>query len=138
MKSKSIERRLAHQTKKACAKCDKDAIHVFSYGGHGEEEATTLYYCDEHISDVYTFDPKKLKITDFFATAKKGESEGAVVRVEETVDGKAMLVFPMDITGELGWEEGDEIDIAISESYFDWGEVPSLTLRNLTKERDKG
>lgn len=38
-----------------------------------------------------------------------------VATLEHQDDGSAVLIFPPDLLGELGWQEGDVIDIGIDE-----------------------
>ena len=42
--------------------------------------------------------------------------------------------LPEELLKELEWKVGDEIEVSETENCFDWGEVKSLVLRNLSKE----
>jgi len=68
---------------------------------------------------------------------KRGErfpGDGYVVVVEKADNGDAIVNLPDELLEEMGWKEGDTIDMGITDNCFDWGEVPSIVLRNLTKE----
>ena len=43
--------------------------------------------------------------------------------------------LPEELLKELEWKAGDEIEVSSTENCFDWGEVKSLILRNLSKEK---
>ena len=74
---------------------------------------------------------------DDFKTAKKGEVGGKyVVEVEEDTNGDAIINLPDELMKTMGWGEGDDIDIDVTDNLFDDFEVPSIVLRNLTKERN--
>ncbi len=64
-------------------------------------------------------------------TAKKGEPEGIVTTL--MVDD--YVIIPPELIEKLGWEVGDEIDVSLIENCFEFGEVQSIILRNLTKEK---
>ena len=49
--------------------------------------------------------------------------------------GEQVLDLPDELLEKMGWEPGDIIDISETENCFDWGEVKSLILRNLSKEK---
>jgi len=57
------------------------------------------------------------------------------VKVEEYANGGALINLPDELLEQMGWKEGDDIEIEGITNCFDWGEVPSLILRNLTKEK---
>ena len=107
-----------------CAKCEKEGTHSFTFVGYGADSAVTLYYCDDHIKEVY--EPP--------VSSGKGEPEGVVARMEKGADGHLMIVLPPTVVEELDWREGDKIDIDTTRGCFDWGIVPEITLRNLSKE----
>ena len=66
---------------------------------------------------------------------KKGEAATKyTVAVEKADNGDAIVNLPDELLEEMGWKEGDTIDMGITDNCFDWGEVPSIVLRNLTKE----
>ena len=67
---------------------------------------------------------------------KRGEGDGYIVDVEKTDNGDAIITLPDELLEEMGWKEGDTINVDVTENCFDWGEVPSMVLRNLTKERN--
>ena len=66
---------------------------------------------------------------------KRGEGDGYIVTVEELM-GDAIITLPDELVEKMGWKDGDTIDVGITDNCFDWGEVPSMVLRNLTKERN--
>ena len=43
--------------------------------------------------------------------------------------------LPEELLKELEWKAGDEIEVSSTENCFDWGEVKSMILRNLSKEK---
>ena len=43
--------------------------------------------------------------------------------------------LPEELLKELKWKAGDEIEVSSTENCFDWGEVKSMILRNLSKEK---
>jgi len=67
---------------------------------------------------------------------KRGEAGSKyTVDVEEADNGDTIINLPDELLEEMGWKEGDTIDVDVTENCFDWGEVPSIVLRNLTKEK---
>jgi len=48
--------------------------------------------------------------------------------------GEYFIEIPEKLLSELEWKEGDEIEWDVTENCFDWGEVDSFILRNLTQE----
>ena len=71
---------------------------------------------------------------------KKGEGDGYIVDLEKTgiFGADRAVTLPDELIKKMGWEGGDTIDIGITDNCFDWGEVPSMVLRNLTKEKNNG
>jgi|APSaa5957512535_1039671.scaffolds.fasta_scaffold110214_2 hypothetical protein len=70
-------------------------------------------------------------------TVNKGESEEGtrIVPLEcNLVKGAAYVRVPGKLVKKLGWEDGDVIELSETENCFDWGEVDSVLLRNLSKE----
>ena len=66
---------------------------------------------------------------------KKGEAATKyTVDVEKDDNGDTIITLPDELLEEMGWKEGDTIDVDITDNCFDWGEVSSIALRNLTKE----
>jgi hypothetical protein len=65
----------------------------------------------------------------------KPEDGGYIVKVEEFVNGGAIINLPDELMKKMGWIEGDTIDINLTENLFEFGEVDSIILRNLTKEK---
>ena len=43
--------------------------------------------------------------------------------------------LPEELLKKLKWKGGDEIEVSSTENCFDWGEVKSMILRNLSKEK---
>ncbi len=43
--------------------------------------------------------------------------------------------LPKELLKELKWKAGDKIEVSETENCFDWGEVKSMILRNLSKEK---
>ncbi|MBC8410081.1 MAG: hypothetical protein H8E12_15385 [Rhodobacteraceae bacterium] len=48
---------------------------------------------------------------------------------------KAAVTLPPELLMKLGWLPDHIIEVSETENCFDWGEVPSLILRNITLER---
>jgi antitoxin component of MazEF toxin-antitoxin module len=72
-----------------------------------------------------------------FKTEKRGEAATKyTVDVEKADNGDAIITLPDELVEKMGWKDGDTVDVDITENCFDWGEVPSMVLRNLTKERN--
>ena len=69
---------------------------------------------------------------------KKGEGDGYTVDVEKADNGDAIITLPDELVEKMDWKDGDIINVDVTENCFDWGEVPSMVLRNLTKERNDG
>ena len=67
---------------------------------------------------------------------KRGEGDGYVVDVEKADNGDVIITLPDELVEKMGWKDGDTINVDITDNCFDWGEVPSMVLRNLTKERN--
>jgi len=68
---------------------------------------------------------------------KRGEGDGYIVDLEKTgiFGADRAITVPDELIKKMGWKGGDTIDVGITDNCFDWGEVPSITLRNLTKEK---
>ena len=71
-------------------------------------------------------------------TPKRGEAgeDGHVIKIG-TVGLSAAIPLPEELLEKMGWNTGDEIDISTTENCFDWGEVQSIVLRNITKEKSE-
>ena len=67
---------------------------------------------------------------DIPPTPVRGESEGKVRKLRKD----NTIYLPDDLMDRFGWQATDKIDITETEDCFDWGEVNSLVLRNLSKE----
>ena len=69
-------------------------------------------------------------------TTKRGEpdKDSFVTTIQENELGALYIIVPHVLVEKMSWKEGDTIDVDITDNCFDWGEVPSITLRNLTKE----
>jgi len=67
---------------------------------------------------------------------KRGEpgKDGFVTTTQENELGALYITVPHKLLDKMGWNGADEIEISTTENCFDWGEVPSIVLRNLTKE----
>ena len=63
----------------------------------------------------------------------KPDKDSYVTKAE--IDMYDRLCLPEKLLDEMGWEEYDEIEVSSTENCFDWGEVKSLVLRNLSKEK---
>ena len=48
------------------------------------------------------------------------------------------ITLPNELIKKMGWVGGDTVEVDVTENCFDWGEVPSIVLRNLTKEKNNG
>lgn len=55
-------------------------------------------------------------------------------KILKNEDGELFINFPPSLIEQLDWRVGDRIEHDIIENYFDWGEVTSIILRNLTQE----
>ena len=72
-----------------------------------------------------------------FKTEKRGEAATKyTVDVEKADNGDAIITLPDELVEKMDWNDGDIINVDVTENCFDWGEVPSMVLRNLTKERN--
>ena len=70
---------------------------------------------------------------------KRGEAGSKyTVDVEKADNGDAIITLPDELVEKMGWKDGDIINVDVTENCFDWGEVPSMVLRNLTKEGNDG
>ena len=76
------------------------------------------------------------KLTEF-KTEKRGEAATKyTVDVEKADNGDAIITLPDELVEKMDWNDGDIINVDVTDNCFDWGEVPSMVLRNLTKERN--
>ena len=74
------------------------------------------------------------KLTEF-KTEKRGEAATKyTVDVEKADNGDAIITLPDELVEKMDWNDGDIINVDVTDNCFDWGEVPSMVLRNLTKE----
>ena len=86
--------------------------------------------------------PRKDKITgeevkpinSYFTSDLDEPTEDSYVTKAE-IDMYDRLCLPEKLLSEMGWKAGDEIEVSKTENCFDWGEVKSLVLRNLSKEK---
>jgi len=71
---------------------------------------------------------------------KRGEpgKDGFVTTTQENELGALYITVPHKLLDKMGWKGGDTIDVDVTDNCFDWGEVPSIVLRNLTKEENNG
>ena len=69
---------------------------------------------------------------------KRGEpgKDGFVTTTQENELGALYITVPHKLLDKMGWNGADEIEISTTENCFDWGEVSSIVLRNLTKEEN--
>jgi hypothetical protein len=75
------------------------------------------------------------QILEKYGTEKRGEAATKyTVDVEKADNGDAIITLPDELVEKMGWNEGDTINVDVTDNCFDWGEVPSMVLRNLTKE----
>ena len=69
---------------------------------------------------------------------KRGEIEGnnytTIIEGGKSNE-DAFITIPAEIMERLNWKDDDEIELSVIENLFDWGEVSSVVLRNLTKEK---
>ena len=86
------------------------------------------YYTGPEPNDIKKAPPGSVFVPD--------ENESYLVKVEEAENGDAVVNLPDELLDEMGWKEGDIIDIEETLNCFDDFEVPSLILRNLTKEKN--
>lgn len=71
-----------------------------------------------------------------YYTGPEPVEDDYVVKVEEDVDGCAVVNLPDELLEQMGWKSGDNIGIEEAMNCYDDFEVPSLVLRNLTKEKE--
>ena len=72
-----------------------------------------------------------------FKTEKRGEAATKyTVDVEKADNGDAIITLPDELVEKMDWNDGDIINVDVTDNCFDWGEVPSMVLRNLTKEEN--
>ena len=71
-------------------------------------------------------------------TTKRGEpdKDSFVTTIQENELGALYITVPHKLLDKMDWNGADEIEISTIENCFDWGEVPSIVLRNLTKEEN--
>ena len=95
-------------------------------------------YPDEDIRLINSYLTTDLTESVGTETPKRGEVEegGYVVELEEAPFGGAMIQLPQELLDKLGWWSGNTIDVTITENLLDFGEVDSIVLRNLTKEKN--
>jgi hypothetical protein len=80
-------------------------------------------------------------INSYFTTDLDEPTEGYTKNFwGETIELKSFTTgvfveLPEELLKELKWKAGDEIEVSSTENCFDWGEVKSLILRNLSKEK---
>lgn len=84
----------------------------------------TATYSEAEAADYYTGSNK----LDTIATVK-------VATNPITDNPYFYLEFPETLVDKLQWKKDDQIQWDIADNCFDWGEVPSFVLRNLTKEQ---
>ena len=69
-------------------------------------------------------------------TTKRGEpdKDSFVTTIQENELGALYITVPHILVEKMGWNGDDNIEVSRTENCFDWGEVQSIVLRNLTKE----
>ena len=69
---------------------------------------------------------------------KRGEpgKDGFVTTTQENELGALYITVPHILVEKMGWNGDDNIEVSTTENCFDWGEVSSIVLRNLTKEEN--
>jgi len=69
---------------------------------------------------------------------KRGEpdKDSFITTIQENELGALYITVPHILVEKMGWNGDDNIEVSIIESCFDWGEVLSIVLRNLTKEEN--
>ena len=75
--------------------------------------------------------------TDLGKPAKDGYTKnfwGETIELKSFSTG-VFVELPEELLKELKWKAGDEIEVSSTENCFDWGEVKSMILRNLSKEK---
>ena len=55
-------------------------------------------------------------------------------KIVKADNGDAIITLPDELVEKMDWNDGDIINVDVTDNCFDWGEVPSMVLRNLTKE----
>jgi hypothetical protein len=84
-------------------------------------------FCDMH----------KMKDPTITGPAKGQQDEGTYLAFVNKDDlGEHSIDLPDELLEKMGWNPGDQIEVGICDNLFDWGEMPGLALRNLTKERN--
>ena len=75
--------------------------------------------------------------TDLGEPAKDGYTKnfwGETIELKSFATG-VFVELPEELLKKLKWKGGDEIEVSSTENCFDWGEVKSMILRNLSKEK---
>jgi len=92
----------------------------------GEPVKPINTYLTSDLVEAVTGEPEKGEPEDggFTTVVEGGES-----------DEDAFVTIPAELIERMGWKDGDEISLAMTDNCFDWGSVPSIILRNLTKEK---
>ena len=69
-------------------------------------------------------------------TTKRGEpdKDSFVTTIQENELGALYITVPHILIEKMGWNEDDKLCLSTTLNCFDWGEVDSLVLRNLSKE----
>ena len=92
------------------------------------------------VDNPYLFD-EMIKVEDERdgTVAKGQQDEGTYLAFVNKDDlGEHSVDLPDELLEKMGWNPGDQIEVGICDNLFDWGEMPGLALRNLTKERNNG
>ena len=66
---------------------------------------------------------------------RQRKEEEEEIKKNSAISFATTLELPEELLKELKWKAGDEIEVSSTENCFDWGEVKSLVLRNLSKEK---
>ena len=76
-------------------------------------------------------------LTSAVTGPERGEPEhgGYVTTLQEGFNEEMYVTIPDEKLKDLGWNADDEIEISLTENLLDFGEVQSIVLRNLTKEK---
>jgi len=77
-------------------------------------------------------------ITTVTGEPKRGEREEGdfTAFVNKSDLGEHTVDLPDTLLNKMGWNAGDILSLSITENLFDFGEVDSIVLRNLTKEKE--
>ncbi len=114
------------------SKMDKKWQDRFKY----ETKEDTGPYPDEEVEPINTYLTGDL---DGVITGpdKGQQEEGTYATLVNKTDDGYVVDLPDELLEKMEWKPGDIIEVSLTENLFDEFEVMSITLRNLSIERDE-